>query len=122
MQVRIIRSDDDLKQALEQIDGLWNAKPGTPAGDRLDALVALVIAYEDKHHPVPPADPVEVLIFSMEQNGRTQADLAALLGSRSRASEILSRKRSLTLDQIRTIARAWRIPAGALVGVEVATA
>lgn len=122
MQIRVIRSETDLTQALKQIDALWNAGPGTPEGDRLDALIALVTAYEDKHHAVPPANPVDLLIFSMEQSGRTQADLAVLLGSRSRASEILSRKRDLTLDQIRKIARAWKIPAGALVGVEVAAA
>jgi HTH-type transcriptional regulator/antitoxin HigA len=122
MQVRIIRSDEDLTKALKQIDALWNAEPGTAAGDKLDALVALVTAYEDKHHPVRPADPIDVLHFSMEQNGRTQADLAALLGSRSRASEILNRRRALTLDHIRLISRAWRIPAGALVGVETVAA
>lgn len=122
MQVRVIRNDDDLSWSLKQIDTLWAAEPGTPEGDRLDALVTLVAAYEDKHHPVPPVDPVDLLVFSMEQNGRTQADLAALLGSRSRASEILNRRRPLTLDHIRTIAQAWRIPAGALVGLESAAA
>lgn len=117
MQVRVIRNDDDLTFALKQIDRLWNAEPGTDDGDRLDALVTLVAAYEDKHHALPAADPVDVLTYVMEQSGRTQADLASLLGSRSRASEILARKRPLTIEQIRLLARAWRIPAAALIGV-----
>ncbi|BCW90114.1 hypothetical protein sos41_32820 [Alphaproteobacteria bacterium SO-S41] len=117
MHVRIIRTEDDLTAALKQIDALWNAAPGTEDGDRLDALVALVAAYEDKHHAIPPADPVDLLKYVMEQNGRSQADLAELIGSRSRASEILNRKRDLTLEQIRLLSRAWHIPAGALVGV-----
>ena len=85
MQVPVIRSDDDLTAALKAIDALWNAEPGSEDGDRLDALVALVAAYEDRHFRIPKATPVEVLKFAMEQAGRTQADLGRLLGSRSRA-------------------------------------
>ena len=115
MQVPVIRNDDDLTAALKAIDTLWNAEPGTEAGDRLDALVTLVAAYEDRHFPIPKASPVEVLKFAMEQAGRTQADLGRLLGSRSRASEILNGHRDMTLDQIRMVAREWKVPAGALI-------
>jgi HTH-type transcriptional regulator / antitoxin HigA len=113
--VRPIRTPDDHKAALRRIEALWGAEPGTPEGDTLDVLVDLVEHYEDRHFPIPPADPVDVLRFSMEANGRTQADLAALLGSRSRASEILSGKRTLTIDMIARLQAEWHIPAGALV-------
>ena len=120
MEVRVIRNDDDLTSAFAEIEALWGAEPGTEASDKLDALVALTTAYEDKHYPIPKAAPVEVLKFVMEQSGRSQADLGRLLGSRSRASEILNGRRSLTLDHIRLLAREWRIPAGALIDVDAA--
>ena len=122
MQVPVIRSDDDLTAALKAIDALWNAEPGSEDGDRLDALVALVAAYEDRHFRIPKATPVEVLKFAMEQAGRTQADLGRLLGSRSRASEILNGRRDLTLEQIRVVAREWKVPAGALIDLGVGAA
>ena len=120
MEVRVIRNDDDLTAAFAEIEALWGAEPGTEAGDKLDALVALTTAYEDKHYAIPKAAAVDVLKFVMEQSGRSQADLGRLLGSRSRASEILNGRRSLTLDQIRLLAREWNIPAGALIDVEAA--
>ena len=116
MDIRPIRTDDDHKAALVEISRLWGAAEGSPDGDRLDVLATLVEHYEEARWPIQAANPLGVLKFTMEQNGRTQSDLAALLGSRSRASEILNAKRELTLDQIRLLAREWRIPAGALVG------
>lgn len=117
MDVRPIRSRDDHEAALREIETLWGAAAGTEAGDRLDVLLALVESYEARTYPEPADDdPVSVLRFVMEENGYTQSDLAAVLGSRSRASEILSGRRDLTLDHIRRLSRAWRIPAGALIG------
>lgn len=116
MNIRPVRTDEDHKAALREIDRLWGAAPGTDAGDKLDILVVLVERYEESRWPAPAAAPVEVLKFMMEQQGRTQADLGRLLGSRSRASEILNGRRSLGLEQIRTIARTWRIPVASLVG------
>jgi HTH-type transcriptional regulator/antitoxin HigA len=116
MEIRPIRTDEDHEAALREIDRLWNAEPGTDDGDRAEILVALVQKYEERMYPVPRATPVEILRFMMEQNDRSQSDLAELLGSRSRASEILSGKRELTLDQIRKLHREWHIPASALVG------
>ncbi len=120
MEVRVIRNDDDLTAAFKEIEALWNAELGTEAGDKLDALVALATAYEDRHYAIPKAPPVDVLKYAMEQGGWTQADLGRLLGSRSRASEILNGRRSLTLDHIRVLAKAWRIPPGALIDLEAA--
>jgi len=116
MEIRPIHNDDDHRAALLEIDRLWGAADGSPEGDRLDVLAALVEHYEDGRWPLPRTTPLGVLKFMMEQNGRSQTDLAHLLGSRSRASEILNNRRELTLDNIRLLAREWHIPAGALVG------
>ncbi|MBX3484763.1 helix-turn-helix domain-containing protein [Phenylobacterium sp.] len=116
MDIRPIRTASDHEAALREIDRLWGAEVGSDDGDRLDVLATLVERYEEGHFPIPTSTPLEVLKFMMEQTGRRQTDLANLLGSRSRASEILSGRRNLTLDQIRLLAREWRIPAGALVG------
>ncbi|ACL62065.1 helix-turn-helix domain-containing protein [Methylobacterium nodulans] len=114
MDIRPIRNDTDHAEALKEIERLWGAPLGTPEGDKLDVLATLVEAYENEHHPVEAADPVEILRFAIEDMGRSQAELAELLGSRSRASEILNRKRHLTLDQIRAISEAWKLPIAAL--------
>ena len=116
MDIRPIRDDAAHEAAVRRIEALWGAPEGSPEGDELDVLATLVDAYERKRWPSDNRDPIGVLRFMMEQNGRSQADLAHLLGSRSRASEILNGKRELTLDQIRLLARDWRIPAAALIG------
>lgn len=116
MDIRPMRTDEDLTWALARIDALWNADVGSQEGDELDVLAALVERYEQQHDPIAKASPLEIIRFSMDQNGRAQADLAKLLGSRSRASEILAGKRELTLDQIRKIHKAWKIPTALLVG------
>ena len=105
-----VRTEAQHREALSEIERLWKAAPGTPEGDKLDVLATLVEAYETEHFPMPEADPVEMLHFAIEGMGRSQTELAELLGSRSRASEILNRKRPLTLEMIRTISEAWHIP------------
>jgi HTH-type transcriptional regulator/antitoxin HigA len=116
MEIRPIRTDEDHKAALIEIDRLWGAPAGSPEGDSLDVLVTLVERYENTRWPPAGVSPVDALKFMMEQNGRSQTDLANLLGSRSRASEILNSRRELTLANIRLLAREWHIPAGSLVG------
>ncbi len=115
MQIRPIRTNDDLTAALTRIDVLWGKEPDTPEGDELDILVDLVEHYESKHFPVEPMEPIDLLRVHMDTTGRTQADLAALLGSRPRASEVLSRKRALTVDMIHRLSSEWHIPADCLV-------
>ena len=110
MTLRPIVTDDDHSRALKQIDKLWGADPDTPDGAMLDALATLVQAYEEKRWPREPLDPVDTILASMEWNDRTQADLARLLGSRSRASEVINRKRPLTLDMIHKLQSEWGIP------------
>jgi len=114
MEIKPIRTAEDHKAALQEIDRLWGAPRGTPNGDKIDILATLVEAYENEHHPIPAADPVDMLHFAIEEMGRSQAELAELLGSRARASEILNRKRHLTLAQIRLISEAWHLPIDAL--------
>lgn len=103
MDIRPIRSEQDYEQALQEIEAIFEAAPGTPAGDRLEVLVTLVEAYEDKHYAIPLPDPVEAILYHMERLGLTRRDLEAYLGSRPRVSEILNRKRSLTLRMIRNL-------------------
>jgi HTH-type transcriptional regulator/antitoxin HigA len=115
MDIRPIRNDEDHEAALREIEALWGAEAGTPDGDRLDVLITLADAYEDVRWPVPQGDPVDAIKDSMAMEGRTQSDLAEVLGSASRASEILKRKRGLTLPMIWALHERWRIPAEALV-------
>jgi HTH-type transcriptional regulator/antitoxin HigA len=118
MDIRPIRTDEDHQAALAEIDACWGAPEGSEQADKLEVLVALVEAYETRHWPIEPTDrfdPIDVLQFAIDELGHGQADLADLLGSRSRASEVLSRKRALTVDMIHKIAEAWKIPADLLV-------
>jgi HTH-type transcriptional regulator/antitoxin HigA len=116
MNIRPIHNDDDHVAALREIERLWGAEPGTPDGDALDILATLVERYEEERFPIPVADPVDVLREVMEARGYTRKDLAEVLGSQSRATEILSRKRTLSVDHIRRLSRSWRVPAEALLG------
>ncbi|NDV52111.1 type II toxin-antitoxin system HigA family antitoxin [Salipiger sp. PrR003] len=115
MSIRPIRTEEDHRAALGRIEALWGAEPGTADGDELDILVDLVEHYEDKHFPMPEVDPIEFIRAHMDATGRSQADLANLFGSRPRASEVLNRKRALTVDMIYKITREWHVPAGCLV-------
>jgi antitoxin component HigA of HigAB toxin-antitoxin module len=118
MQIRPIRTDEEHRAALIEIDARWGALEGTQEGDELEVLVALVELYEAKRWPMETDerfDPIDVLHYAIEELGHTQAELAAILGSRSRASEVLSRRRALTVEMIRKIGEGWKIPADLLV-------
>jgi HTH-type transcriptional regulator/antitoxin HigA len=115
MDIRPIVTADDHVAALREIERLWGAKAGTPDGDALDILVTLAAAYEDKHFLMEASDPIEVITTHMEMTGRTQRDLAILFGSPSRASEVLNRRRALTMDMARKLHHEWGIPAEALI-------
>src|SRR5215813_10296270 len=118
MDIRPIRTDDDHRRALAEIEKLWGAADGTPEGDKLDILVTPVETYEGRRWPLKSRrrfDPVDVLHFAIDELGHTQAELAKILGLSSRASEILSRRRPLTLEMIQKISTRWKIPADLLV-------
>ncbi len=103
VEVNPIRSDADYEAALAEIEGLWGAKAGTQAGDRLDVLATLIDAYENEHHPIDPPDPIEAIKFRMEQQGLTRRELEAILGTRARVAEVLNRKRDLSIGMIRRL-------------------
>jgi HTH-type transcriptional regulator / antitoxin HigA len=118
MDIRPIRTEQDHKAALAEIEACWGARESSEEGDRLDVLLALVEIYEAKRWPTDLSkrfDPIDVLNYAIDELGHTQAELAELLKSRSRASEILSRRRPLTVDMIHKISEAWKIPADLLV-------
>ena len=114
MDIRPIRNEEEHRAALEEIEALWGAAEGTPEGDRLDVLATLADAYEDRKWPVDALDPVEAIEAAMAHEGYGRAELAALIGQ-SRATEVLQRKRALTLPMIRKIAAAWHVPERVLV-------
>ena len=118
MDIRPIRTDEDHRAALAEIDRLWNEPEATPEGDMLDVLVTLVETYEERRWPLNSRrrfDPVDVLRYAIEELGHTQAELARIIGSRARASEVLARRRPLTLLMIQKIAANWKIPADLLI-------
>ena len=116
MEIKPIRNEADYDAALEAIDGLMGAAPETPDGDALEVLVTLVEAYEAERWPMEAPDPVSMIEHAMEARGFRQRDLATLIGSQPRASEILNRRRPLTLPMIRALSREWKLPADMLVG------
>lgn len=117
MDIRPIRNEADHKWALSEIAPYFEnqPEPGTPEADRFDVLADLIEAYEDRHFSIDPIEPIDLIKVHMEATGRTQADLAVLFGSRPRASEVLGRKRALTLDMVHKLSTEWHIPADCLV-------
>ena len=115
MNIKPIKTEFDYKEALQTVESLMNAKIGTPAGDKLDVLVTLIEAYEEKHHPVLPPEPVEAIIHQMESQGLSRNDLIPIFGSRARVSEILNKKRSLSINMIRKLQKNLNISAEILI-------
>jgi HTH-type transcriptional regulator / antitoxin HigA len=122
IQVQPIRTEQDHDRALARIDELMSAKFETPEGDELDILATLVDAYETKHFPMDAPDPVVAIEYMMEQQGLTRKDLEPMIGSRARVSEVMNRKRGLTLPMIRRVRAGLGISADLLVGTGKAVA
>ncbi|WP_180899590.1 helix-turn-helix domain-containing protein [Martelella soudanensis] len=114
-ELKPIRTEADYDAALEEVERLWGAKSGTPDGDRLDVLATLIDVYEAKHHPMDPPDPVEAIKFRMEQQGLSRKDLEPIIGPRGRVSDILNRKRGLSIDMIRQLHEQLGISADVLI-------
>ncbi len=102
-ELKPIRSDRDYARALREVESLSGTKAGTARGDRLDILVALIEAYEAEHYPMDPPDPIAAIKFRMEQQGLTRKGLEGILGTRTRVSEVLDRKRGLSIKMIRAL-------------------
>lgn len=114
-EIKPIRTEGDYQQAMTLLETLWGAETGTPEGDRLDLLVTLIDIYESARHPIDLPDPVDAILFRMEQQGLTRRDLEPVLGSRGRVAEILNRKRPLSLEMIRRLNAELDIPAEVLI-------
>lgn len=115
MEIRPIRTEIDYQAALKEIERLFDAQPNTPEYDRLDILSTLVEAYENTHYPIEAPDPIEAILYYMDTRGLSRRDLEPCLGSRARVSEVLSRKRLLTLEMIRKLNQELGIPAEVLI-------
>lgn len=115
MDVQPIRTDENHSAALAEIERLWDAAPGSPEYDRLEILTTLVEAYEERRHPLEPPDPIEAILFRMQQLGLSRRDLEPYLGTRARVSEILNRTRRLSLPMIRRLHEGLKIPAEILI-------
>ncbi len=115
MELKPIKTKAAYKKALKEISELLNAPPGSSEVDRLEVLSILVEAYEDEHHPIDPPDPIEAIKFRVEQQGLTRRDLEPYIGSRARVSEVLNRKRPLSVEMIRRLHKGLGIPAEILI-------
>jgi len=113
--LRPIRTKANYEAALKEIERLWGARSGTPAGDRLDILATLIDAYEDERYPMDPPDPIEAIKFRMEQQGLTRKDLEGILGTRTRVAEVLNGRRGLSINMIRRLHEKLGIPAEVLI-------
>lgn len=115
MDVLIIKNEKQYQAYLKRMNEIFNAKEGTPESDELDMLALVLEKYEEEHYPIDAPDPIEAIKFMMEQTGMDDKKLGAILNSRSRASEILNRKRKLSIAHIRKINEHLKIPADVLI-------
>lgn len=115
MILRPLKTEEDYQQALAEIGRLFEAVPNTADGDHLDALARLVEAYEEKHHPIPPPDPIAALEYHLESRGLSRRDLQPYLGSPARVEDILNRRRGLTIGMIRRLHRGLGLSADVLI-------
>ncbi len=115
MKAKLIKTKKDYLQALNRLEVIFDAKPNTKEGDELEVLGLLIETYEKEHFPISYPDPVEAIKFRMEQMGYTQNDLAKVVGLKSRASEILNKKRKLSLEMIRKLHETLSIPTDVLI-------
>lgn len=115
MEIKPIKTDADYEAALEEIERLFDSKPGTAEADRLEVIATLVEAYETKHHALPLPDPIEAILYHMESRGLSRRDLEPYIGTRARVSEILNRRRPLTMEMVRNLHQGLGIPAEVLI-------
>lgn len=120
MDIRPIKTERDYQKALKEIDRLMDSRPNTAEGDRLDILVTLVEAWEEKHWRIELPDPIEAILFAMEQRGLSRKDLEPFIGSRARVAEVLNHKRPLTLAMIRRLHNGLGVPAEVLIAESAA--
>ena len=115
MDIKPIKNNADYQAVLEEIERLFDADPDTPEGDSLEVLTTLVEAYEERHYSIPLPDPVEAILYHMESRGLSRRDIETYIGSRARVSEVINRKRPLTMEMIRNLNKGLGIPAEVLI-------
>jgi HTH-type transcriptional regulator/antitoxin HigA len=115
MEIKPIKTEKDYEKALKRLDVIFDARPGSKEGDEAEILSILIEKYENEHYPIEAPDPIEAIKFRMEQMGYKQKDLAEIIGYKGRVSEILNRKRKLSLEMIRKLHEKMNIPLEALV-------
>lgn len=115
MNIKPIKTVEDNRAALVRIEQLWDAEPNTAEGDELEVLATLVHTFEEEHYPIDLPDPIEAIKFRMEQQGLEDVDLVPYFGQRSRVSEVLNRKRKLTITMIRKLNEGLKIPLDCLI-------
>lgn len=113
--IRPIRTEGDHAAALKEVERFWDAEPGTVEGDGVDILTTLIEAYEAERHPILAPDPISAILFMMEQKGLTRRDLEPAIGTRGRISEVLTRKRPLTLPMVRALSKLLDLPTDVLI-------
>jgi HTH-type transcriptional regulator/antitoxin HigA len=114
MNIRPIKSEKDYEAALARVEAIWDAEPNTKKGDELAVLAILIETYEAEKYRILPPDPIEAIKFRMEQTGLKKTDLAPYLGGRNRSTEILNRRRSLSVRMMRSLHHDLHIPAASL--------
>lgn len=115
MEIKPIKTERDYKRALKRLEEIFDAAPGTKKGDELDILAILIQRYEDENYVIEAPDPIEAIKFRMEQMGYKQKDLEEIIGYKGRVSEVLNRKRKLTLEMIRSLHEKMNIPLESLI-------
>lgn len=111
MEIKPIKTEQDYQKSIKRIEGLWGAKKNTSEGDELDLLCTLVESYEMAHYPIAPPDPIDAILFRMEQMGMNESDMAKYFGSQKSVNEVLGRKKQLTLKMVKSLYKGLRIPA-----------
>jgi len=115
MEIRVIKTEEDYNIALDRLNKIFDATVNSPEGDEAELLAILIEKYEEEHYPIEAPDPIEAIRFRMEQMNMTKKELAEVIGYKSRVSEILSRKRKLSLNMIRQLHKKLRIPYDSLI-------
>ncbi|MEQ9378235.1 MAG: transcriptional regulator [Imperialibacter sp.] len=115
MELKLIKTERDYRKALERLDEIFDAKIGTPESDEADVIGLLVDEYEKKHYPIEAPDPIEAIKIRMEEMQLKQKDLVGIIGGKSRVSEILNRKKKLTVEMVRILAQRLNLSAQILI-------
>ncbi len=115
MKIKLIKTDAEYEQALKRLEKIFDAKQGTPESDEADILGLVIDEYEKKHYPIEAPDPIEAIKIRMEEMQLKQADMVEIIGGKSRVSEVLNRKRKLTVNMIRNITQRLNISSNVLI-------